>query len=292
MHGLIITNQEIGHSEYKISRFKEEFSKLGISLDVVKNDGTLAEIKDNSVQLNIPKCDFIIYLDKDQYLARMLEKAGKRLFNKAEFIKLCDDKMLTFIKCSDMGIKMPDTFAGPLVYTSIQEPHLEFLNKVINKLGFPMVVKKVYGSLGEGVFLVNDKEELISLYKEICHNPILFQRYVSSSQGRSIRVIVIDGKPFGAFIRKNGGDFRSNFGTTAGSEKLENSAKYLVFAAKIAEKLQIEYAGIDLLDDVNGDIVMCEINSNAFFEEFEKTTGLNVAKEFAKMVVRKVYEQE
>ena len=292
MHGLIVINQELGHSEYKINRFKEEFSKLGVSLDVRKNDGTLAEIKDNNVVLNIPKCDFIIYLDKDQYLARMLERAGKRLFNRADFIKLCDDKMLTFIKCSDMGIKMPDTFAGPLVYTSIQEPHLEFLDEIINKLGFPMVVKKVYGSLGEGVFLVKDKEELISLYKEICHNPILLQRYVSSSKGRSIRVIVIDGKPFGAFIRKNGGDFRSNFGTTAGSEKLENSAKYLVFAAKIAERLQIEYAGIDLLDDDNGDIVMCEINSNAFFEEFEKTTGLNVAKAFAEMVIKKIDEQE
>lgn len=292
MHGLIITNQEKGHSEYKIIRFKEEFTKLGISLDVIKNDGTLAEIKNNNIVLNIPKCDFIIYLDKDQYLAKMLEKSGKRLFNRADFIKLCDDKMLTFIKCSGMGIKMPDTFAGPLVYTSIQEPHLEFLNEIIDKLGFPMVVKKVYGSLGEGVFLVKDREELISLYKEICHNPILFQRYVSSSQGRSIRVIVIDGKPFGAFIRKNGGDFRSNFGTTAGSEKLENSAKYLVFAAKIAEKLEIEYAGIDLLDDDNGDIVMCEINSNAFFEEFEKTTGQNVAKAFAEMVVKKLNEQE
>ena len=290
MHGLIITNQELRHNEYKIIRFKEEFSKLGISLDVLKNDGTLAKIKNNDIVLNIPKCDFIIYLDKDAYLARLLEKAGKRIFNKAEFIKMCDDKMLTFIRCANEGIKMPDTFAGPLVYTSIEKPHLEFLDTIIDKLGFPMVVKKVYGSLGEGVFLVQDRNELISLYKEICHNPLIFQRYVASAKGKSIRVIVIDGKVFGAFIRKNGGDFRSNFGTTAGSEKLENPEKYLKFAQKIAEKLEIEYAGIDLLDDDNGEIVMCEINSNAFFEEFEKTTGLNVAKAFAEMVKRKIYE--
>ena len=113
---------------------------------------------------------------------------------------------------------------------------------------------------------------------------------MSASSGHSIRVIIIDGKVFGAFIRKNSGDFRSNFGTTAGSEKLQNPEKYLSFAAKIAEKLDIEYAGIDLLDDENGEIVLCEINSNAFFEEFEKTTGLNVAKAFAEMVVRKIYE--
>ena len=290
MNGLIITNQEIGHNEYKINRFIEEFSKLNIKLDVIKNNGTLAEIKDNNVVLNIPECDFIIYLDKDSYLARMLERAGKRIFNKAEFIKLCDDKMLTFIKCTNMGINMPDTFAGPLVYTSINEPHLEFLDAIIDKLGFPMVIKRVYGSLGEGVFLVKDKNELINVYKQNCHSPILFQRYVSFSAGHSIRVIVIDGQVFGAFKRKNGNDFRSNFGTTAGSEKLENPEKYLLFAEKIAKKLDIEYAGIDLLDDENGNIVMCEINSNAFFEEFEKTTGLNVAEAFAKMVRRKIYE--
>ncbi len=290
MRGLIITNQEIRHNEYKIQRFQEEFSKLGIELDVKKNDGTLAKIVDNCVVLNIPKCDFIIYLDKDQYCAKLLERAGKRLFNKAEFIKLCDDKMLTFVKCADEGIKMPDTYAGPLVYTSIEQPHLEFLDEVSLKLGFPMVVKKVYGSLGEGVYLVKDKEELVSLYKEICHSPILFQKYMASSSGHSIRVIVIDGKVFGGFIRKNGGDFRSNFGTTAGSEKLQKPEKYFSFAAKIAEKLDIEYAGIDLLDDKDGGVVLCEINSNAFFEEFEKTTDLNVAKAFAEMVVRKINE--
>lgn len=290
MHGLIITNQETGHNEYKINRFQEEFNKLGISLDVLKNDGTLSYIEDGKVSLDIPKCDFVIYLDKDAYLARQLEKANIRLFNKAEFIKLCDDKMLTFIKCSNEGIKMPDTFAGPLVYSSIEKPHLEFLDTIIEKLGFPMVVKKVYGSLGIGVYRVDTKEELIELYKEICHEPLLFQRYMSSSSGKSVRVIVVDGKVFGGFIRKNGGDFRSNFGVTAGSEKLENSKKYFDFAAKIAEKLKIEYAGIDLLDDENGEIVLCEINSNAFFEEFEKVTGLNVAKAFAEMVKRKIYE--
>ena len=142
MRGLIITNQEIRHNEYKIQRFKEEFSKLGVELDVRKNDGSLAKIENNNVKLNIPECDFVIYLDKDQYLARLLEKFGKRLFNRADFIKMCDDKMLTFIACSNEGIRMPDTYAGPLVYSSIEEPHVEFLDEISNKLGFPMVVKR------------------------------------------------------------------------------------------------------------------------------------------------------
>ena len=293
MYGIIIHNQEIGHNEYKIKRFKEEFSKLDVNLDVFVNDGTLAEISNNEIKINLPKTDFVLYLDKDIYLARMLEKANYRLFNKADFIKFCDDKMLTFIGCANQGIKMPKTISGPLVYSSLKESNFTFLTSVEKELGFPMVVKKVYGSLGEGVYLVSNHEELVNLYKEIARNPIVFQQYVKTSFGKSIRVLIIDGKVFGAFIRKNDRDFRSNYGTSADGEILRNGEKYLSFAQEISDKLNIEYAGIDLLICDNDEPILCEINSNAFFEEFEYITKLNVAKAYAEMVKRKIsHEQE
>ena len=155
-----------------------------------------------------------------------------------------------------------------------------------------MVVKKVYGSLGEGVYLVKNKEELKDLYTEIARNPIVFQEYIPSSFGKSIRVLIIDGQVFGAFIRKNDRDFRSNFGDNADGEPLTNGEKYLGFAKDIADKLNIEYAGIDLLVCEDGSPILCEINSNAFFEEFEKVTHLNVAKAYAEMVIKKVNNHE
>ena len=290
MRGIIIVNQTIGHNDYKIQRFKEEFLKKDISLDVFVNDGSLATIKNNDVAINLPKADFVFYLDKDIYLARLLEKAGYRLFNRADFIKMCDDKMLTFIACANMGIKMPKTIAGPLVYTDLNEDNFKFLDKVIEEIGLPMVVKKVYGSLGEGIYLINTKEELV--YSQIARNPIIFQEYVNKHPGQSIRVLIIDGKVFGSFIRKNPYDFRSNFGELATSQKLQKPAKYEGFAQKIADKLRIEYAGIDLLTTEDEEPILCEINSNAFFEEFEKVTGLNVAKAVMEMVIRKVTSHE
>ena len=292
MNGIIVVNQTIGHNEYKINRLKEEFSKKKVSLKVFVNDGTLASIENDNIVIKLPKNDFIIYLDKDIYFARLLEKAGYRLFNKADFIKLCDDKMLTFIRCANENIKMPKTIAGPLVYTDLQESNYFFLDKVVEDLGFPMVVKKVYGSLGEGIYLVKNKEELKKLYSEIARNPIIFQEYMKSSYGQSVRVLIIDGKVFGSFVRKNSGDFRSNYGDTASSKKLENPAKYEAFAQKIADKLKIEYAGIDLFVSDDEEPTLCEINSNAFFEEFEKVTGLNVASAFADMIIRKVSNNE
>ena len=292
MNGLIIVNQTIGHNEYKIKRFVDEFAKRDISLEVFVNDGSLAVIKDDEIKINLPAADFVFYLDKDIYLARLLEKVGYRLFNRADFIKLCDDKMLTFIECANRDIRMPKTIAGPLVYFDLKPCNYAFLDKVIQELGFPMIVKRVYGSLGEGIYLVNNKNELMDLYTEIARNPIIFQEYIKTSFGKSIRVLIIDGKVFGSFLRKNNYDFRSNFGDKATSSKLQNPKKYEAFAAKIAQKLHIEYAGIDLLIDEKDDPVLCEINSNAFFEEFEKVTGLNVASAVADMVIRKVNNHE
>ena len=292
MNGIIIVNQSIGHNQYKIDRFKEECLKRQIGLEVFINDGSLAKIVNNNIVINLPKCDFVFYLDKDIYLARLLEKAGYRLFNRADFIKMCDDKMLTFIACANNNIRMPKTIAGPLVYTELKESNYAFLDKVIEELSLPMVVKKVYGSLGEGIYLVKTKEELRNLYKEIYRNPIIFQEYVKNSFGKSIRVLIIDGKVFGSFIRKNNLDFRSNFGDTASSQILENPAKYERFAQEIADKLHIEYAGIDLLVYEDDNPILCEINSNAFFEEFEKVTKLDVAKAIMDMVERKVKNHE
>lgn len=288
MNGIIIVNQNIGHNQYKIDRFQEECSKRDIELHIYINDGTLAEIINGKVKINLPKADFVFYFDKDIYLARLLEKAGYRLFNRADFIKLCDDKMLTFIECSNNGIRMPRTIAGPLVYTDLKKENLVFLDRVIETIKLPMVVKRVYGSLGEGVYLVKTKSELVELYKNIYRNPVIFQEYEKYSYGKSIRVLIVNGTVFGSFIRYNNKDFRSNFGKSASSEVLENPTLYEDFAQDVANKLHIEYAGIDLLMDDKGNPVLCEINSNAFFEEFEKVTKLNVAAAVLDMVEEKI----
>lgn len=289
MYGIIITNQEIGHNKYKIKRLLEEFNKLSVSLDVFSNDGTLGLIKDNKAIVNLPEADFVIYLDKDIYLAKILEKAGYRLFNKSDFIKLCDDKSLTNIACTGNGIKMPKTITGPLHYmNTLTEENLTFIDKVIDELGLPLVFKRVYSSLGLGVHLVNTKKELVDLYKQYFREPIQFQEYIKTSFGTSIRVLIINEKVVGGFMRYNPSDFRSNFGKNASSKKLAETEKYYDFAQKIANIFQIEYAGIDILLGNSNEPILCEINSNAFFEEFEKITGINVAEKYAQMVVEKI----
>ena len=295
-HGLIIVNQEKNyHVEDKISRLLVEAKQLDIELKILKNDGTLVKIDENG-QIVIEllrgyKCDFIIYLDKDYYAAKMLKEAGYTLFNDPEFLKLCDDKMLTYIALTNKGIAMPKTYAAPLIYHEDSNVSYGFLSRVMHDLGGEVVVKRVYGSLGEGVFYANETKELNKIYEGNYKYPLLFQEYIESSKGRSIRVIVIDNKIVGAIERYNDKDFRSNFGKTNSSKPIELSKEYRDFVLKIVSVLDIKYAGIDLLYGNDGPI-LCEINSNAFFYEFEKTTGINVAKLYLEMIIKNLEKEE
>ena len=285
LKGIIIANQDNGHNEHKVRRFFEEAPKLDIELSLIVNDGTLAKIKDGKTITSIGDCDFVIYLDKDIYLAKLLESNGYKVFNDSSFIKLCDNKILTYISLTNQGINMPETYSAPLIFRGhIEESNYLFLEKIGQDLGYPLVVKRAYGSLGEGVFLANNLDELKDIYSKNFKYPLLFQKYIQNSKGKTYRIIIINGKIFGAFMRINNEDFRSNYGEGASSKKIELNEKERLFAEKIARKLNIKYAGLDVMIDKDGEPTLCEINSNAFFEEFEKVTGLNVAKAYLEMI--------
>lgn len=290
--GLIIVNNKYGNASenvnYKILRFKEEFLKFDYELDVRKNDGSIAIINDGKIELNLDHYDFIIYLDKDKYLARILQKSGCLLINNADFIELCDDKMLTHIRLANLGFKMPKTISGPLVFQDKDIQDKNVMENVKKHIDYPLLIKGVYGSLGLNMMYVTNDEEFLSAYNKMKSQPLLFQEYITSSYGRSIRCLVCDKKLVGAFERYNPNDYRSNFHDGADSKPIELSKKYIDFVEKIISELNIDYAGVDLLFGENDEPILCEINSNSFFKEFEKVTGINVAYLFAKMVIKKV----
>ena len=288
MKGVIIVNGSMNVSSNKVTRLLEEAKNLNIGLEVVPSFGQLAKIENNDIVLDrrISDADFVIYQDKDLYLATMIDKMGIPLFSDHIFMRLCDDKMLTNIELANLGFRMPKTVSSPLVFTD--KPNLQFLDHLTSELSFPMVGKENFSSLGMGVYLLHNFDELKDFYMARFSKPLQFQEYIASSYGRSIRVLALDGKILGSIERYNDNDFRSNYKNHGSAKKIELSEKYRLFAMKIIEKLKINYAGIDILYGENDEPVLCEINSNAFFEEFEHATGINVAKEYLEMILRKL----
>ena len=178
--------------QHQVERLKEEFSKRKVEVEVFKNTQVFAYILDGNVDVILPKFDFILYLDKDRYVAELLEKAGYKLYNSIDAIIKCDDKMLTHITLADNGIKMPTTVSSTLCYTD--NGNRDYLKPVIEKVGLPMIVKENYGSLGKQVYLVNNYKELLKIENKLIHVPHIFQQFIFSSRGKDYRIIVIGGK--------------------------------------------------------------------------------------------------
>ena len=288
MKGLIITN---GYGladgiKHQVSRLSEEFLKLNVLIDVKRNNELHAFINNGEIDVSLPKYDFVMYLDKDRYVADMLERSGFRLFNKVDAICKCDDKMLTHICLSNSGIKMPTSISSTLCYRD--DRNRDYLNDVEKRLGFPLIVKENYGSLGKQVYLINSSAELRQIEDKLIHIPHIFQEFVSSSKGLDYRIIVIGNKVVAYMKRENKNSYLSNLATGGFASVVKLPQEYLDMAIKASEILGLDYCGVDILQGSRGEPILSEVNSNAFFEGIEKTTGINVAGAYAKYIIEKI----
>ncbi len=269
-------------------RLKDELAGLGIQADVVKN-GAFPFLTDGNgkIRSQLADYDFCVYLDKDKYTSQLLEKLGLRLFNSHSAIRACDDKAVTHILLSQKNIPMPHTMYGLLCYDPSAPVDKKYLDCVQSELGYPLIVKECYGSLGRGVYKADDRASLEKIAEAVKLKPHIFQKFIAESAGTDIRVIVIGGEPVAAMRRVSDGDFRSNLELGGKGEKFDCPADMADLCAKTSEILGLDYCGIDVLARNDG-YCICEVNSNAFFGGIERVTGVNVARLYARHICKKM----
>lgn len=285
--GLCIVNgySSLQGPRHFYERMKEELEKKNVGLSLLKATNFLSEIDGNGIiEILRGMFSFVLFLDKDAYLAAALEGQGYRLFNKAEAIRLSDDKMLTSLALAGHGIRMPKTIGAPLNYVGGHDDG--FLRLVQKELSYPLIAKCSYGSLGREVKLINNYEELEAFEDQNAFKSHLYQEYISSSKGTDYRLIVVGGHFVAGMRRHNDRDFRSNLACGGVGEKVDIPEGYIYMAEKAAKLLGLDYAGVDLLVGSEGEPLLSEVNSNAFLEGIEKTTGINVAAAYADYIVK------
>lgn len=280
MKALILKNG-YNHAEqidYQCVRLKDELDALGVDTSVLAYSGEFC-VKDGAAV----SCDadFCVFLDKDKYASELLEKSGVRLFNSSRAISLCDDKMLTQIALAGR-VKTPNAVAAPLCYRP-SEVSEKLLDRVEAELGYPVIVKESFGSMGRQVYKAENREQLRALEERLICKSHLFQEYVET-HGTDIRIIVIGGKFACAYMRQNANDFRSNIACGANALPYSPSAQMIEAAETAAQVLGLDYCGVDVFP-TNPPLV-CEVNSNAFFTAAESTTGFNVARAYAQHILK------
>jgi RimK family alpha-L-glutamate ligase len=289
MKGLIFINPFLipKQSVHQAERLKEEFNKLGVKVDIV-TDGYLRVNIDGTTRIDLPETDFAVYLDKDKYLSEVLEKSGLRLFNRHDAVRVCDDKAQTYIALSNNGINLPTTIFGALCYNDACKISEGVAEKIGSVLGFPVIVKESFGSMGKGIHKADDQNQLREIMEKVKTKPHLFQSYLGKSKGVDVRVIVIGGKAIASMERRNDCDFRSNVAQGGKGVKIDLPEKFRLTAEKCAKILGLDYCGVDLLYGENGEPFVCEVNSNAFFDGIEEVSGVNVAKTYAEHIVKTI----
>ena len=273
---------------HQANRMKEEFNKLKVNCDIITDGYLRCLLNNDHLTSDLVDYDFLVFFDKDKYLSAILTQLGVRLFNKHEAIRLCDDKAETYLALCNSGVKMPKTIFGALCYKQECNYSEEAIDKIIDEIGLPMIVKQSFGSMGSGVNLARSKSELIEILDKVKVKPHFFQEYLGKKVGVDIRVIVIGGKVTAYYERSNPNDFRSNIAIGGKGRVVDLPDEFRKTAEKCAKTLGLDYCGVDLLFGNDGEPIVCEVNSNAFMEGVEGTTGINVAEAYAKYILETI----
>ncbi|MCL6459324.1 MAG: RimK family alpha-L-glutamate ligase [Gorillibacterium sp.] len=221
--------------------------------------------------------DFFFFWDKDVRLARHLEKMGFTLYNNARSIEICDDKSLTFEVLANHGLKLPKTITAPMVYDHNEIGDYASYETIIEELGFPMVVKEAFGSFGEQVYLIENREALLDITFRLRHRPHIFQELITSSYGRDIRINVIGDQVAASMLRKSETDFRANVTTGGKMYPYTPTEAEKQLAITCTQLIGADFAGVDLLFGPDGEPYVCEVNSNAHFKNIFDCTGIDLA---------------
>jgi len=164
-----------------------------------------------------------------------------------------------------------------MTYETVGYIGYEFLEAVMDELGFPIVVKECFGSFGQQVYLVGNREELLGITQKLGTKPMLFQEFIKTSMGRDIRINVVGSEPVTAMERVSDKDFRANITLGGRMKAYKPSTDQVEMALKVCRCLGLDYAGVDILFGDNDEPVLCEVNSSAHFKSVYDCTGINVA---------------
>ena len=282
---------------FEARRCLREGKKMDIDVKVIKpsqfdilvTQGDRESILINGKAVPLPDFVFPYFNHNDQgYFAlaivRQLQRLGVHVFNGAEVIETVRDKLHTHQILAQSGIDTPDTMLAKFPVN---------LDLIEQNIGFPVVVKTLNGALGIGVFLLENRgafQDLMELVGETNPNlQLIFQKFVSVSKGRDLRLLVVDGQVVAAMERRaQDGGFKANYSSGATVHEFIPDEESVNIAIKTAEVLNIDIGGIDLLFKENGGYTICEANTFPGFKGLETASGVNVAEKILQAMQRQL----
>ena len=292
--GWMLVKQKFMDS-YETQRLLEEFGNHDIEvklidpneIDIFVNKENKQSILVNGKSLPLPKFVFPRTGSGTTYyikaVIRHFERMGVPVINSSDAIDNVKDKLYTHQILAQSNLDIPNTML-------LKHPiDIDFVEK---NIGFPVIVKKISGSYGRGVFLCEDKKQLNQLVTmaELTKKSydIIIQEFIKDTWGKDLRVFVVNDKVVGCMMRQaTDDDFRANI--TRGGEGFPYEVNEQIewLSSESSKALDLDIAGVDLLFGGDG-YKICEVNSNPGFEGMENFTKKNIAGEIVSFIKLKL----
>ncbi|WP_413581793.1 ATP-grasp domain-containing protein [Bdellovibrio sp. HCB288] len=193
-----------------------------------------------------------------------LEHRSAITINPSQYYTVARNKWQTYNSLTREGI------ATPLTY-------LISSNEIRSSLSFPVIVKQLESSKGEGVYLAHNEIEIQKIFTTSGDSHLIVQEFFPEAFGTDVRAFVI-GSEIHAVMKRTAkpGEFRSNLalgGTAEPCELLPGESELIL---KTTQILDLQVSGVDLLRTRKGSLVL-EANPCPGLEGIEKYSKKNLA---------------
>lgn len=214
-------------------------------------------------------------------VVRHFEAMGIPVVNESDAILNSRNKFRALQVCAGEGLDIPDS----VITRSLSD--VPFGLRIIKS--FPLVLKMLQGSQGIGVMVAHSKSSVESILSTMLSldKEVILQQFIREAAGCDIRALVVNGKVAASMKRvARGGEFRANIHRGGKGLAFKLPKRYEQAAIKAARAVNLDIAGVDILESDNGPKIL-EINSSPGFQELERATGQNIAREMIRMAMKK-----
>ena len=199
-----------------------------------------------------------------------LYDSGIPVYNTPKAIERTVDKSLTSLLLSRAGIPTPTTW----ICETPEHAKIILDKETLN--GEKIVSKPLFGSQGVGIHLLDNKSGLI--HDEKFAGIYYLQRFIErqNNEYTDIRVLVLDGVAKAAMLRR-GKEWLTNRSQGASCEPLILDKSIADLAESACKILNIDYAGVDIIQDKKGHFYIIEVNSIPAWHGLQSVVNFDIA---------------
>lgn len=218
------------------------------------------------------------------YAARCYASAGVRMMNSVDATEICRDKWCTTMVLQAAGVPTPRTALGLTPQAALD---------ALETIGYPALIKSLVGSWGRLVVELPGPSCAKGVFEYVAALPgpqahIGYVQELIDKPDRDIRVIVVGGDVLGAVYR-TGQSFRTNVALGGRTQPCEVTPEITKLSVAAAAAVGADIAGVDLIEDRDGRLLVLEVNHRVEFSGFQAALGDRV--DVADRIVDHLLEQ-